>query len=256
MPDGGELICDPPQRGPEGLPARERAQGGYVLIEVADTGVGMAPEIRRAHLRALLHHQGDRQGHRAWGCPRSTASCASPTASPGLEPAGGGDELQALPAVHRRAGRGERDAPPSLKRLRGSERVLVVEDDASVLAMTLEMLETLGYHVESATDAASALALLEQGTEVDLILTDVVMPGGVNGVELARAARELRPDVAILLTSGYVSEAARFRDSEFALIDKPFDPAELAAKLREQLRAQSSARRRTAKREPAVQADA
>ena len=252
MPDGGELILRTRRsKGPEGLPARERAAGGYVLIEVADTGAGMGPEILERIFEPFFTTKEIGKGSglglsQVYGFVRQ--SDGHVRVSSRLED--GASFKLYLPSTEEVAEVTE-TRPPSLKRLRGSERVLIVEDDASVLAMTLEMLETLGYHVESAMDATSALALLEQGMEVDLILTDVVMPGGVNGVELARAARELRPDVAILLTSGYVSEAARFRDSEFALIDKPFDPAELAAKLREQLRARSSARRRTAKREPA-----
>ena len=113
--------------------------------------------------------------------------------------------------------------------------VLVVEDDVEVLALTVELLGGLGYQVTTATDAAGALKVLERGDPVDLLFSDVVMPGGRNGVELARLARQMRPDLKVLLTSGYVGEAVAMAGEAFELIDKPYESMALAAKLNELL---------------------
>jgi CheY-like chemotaxis protein len=115
---------------------------------------------------------------------------------------------------------------------RGSERVLVVEDDPAVLAMAVETLEALGYQVTTANNAAAALKKLKGRRVFDLLFSDVVMPGGVNGVELAHLARGERPNLKVLLTSGYVGDEAASWANEFPMIDKPYLGPALAAKIR------------------------
>ncbi len=110
-------------------------------------------------------------------------------------------------------------------------RLLVVEDDPQVLAVTVEVLRELGYDVVTAGDAKSALELLEAGVEADLLFSDVVMPGGCNGVELAKRARALRPDLKVLLSSGYVGQAVSLAADAFELIDKPYERSTLAERL-------------------------
>ena len=111
-------------------------------------------------------------------------------------------------------------ADPKLGR---GENILLVEDDPSVLALGIEMLNGLGYRVVTASDAAGALEILKRGDHVDLVFTDVVMPGGRTGVQLAVEARELRPGIKVLLTSGYTGEAlARHQTETMPLIEKPF----------------------------------
>ena len=114
---------------------------------------------------------------------------------------------------------------------RGQGRLLVVEDDKDVLAVTVEMLSGLGYEVRTAQDAGSAIQVLQDGEPVDLLFSDVIMPGGRNGVELARLARNMRPDLKVLLTSGYVGEANTLAGDAFELIDKPYQRSDLAARL-------------------------
>jgi CheY-like chemotaxis protein len=104
----------------------------------------------------------------------------------------------------------------------GSERILLVEDDATVLALTLDMLTGLGYRVMTATNAAAALKRLKGRKRFDLLFSDVVMPGGMNGVELARQARGVYPDLKVLLTSGYVGDEALSWANAFPMIDKPY----------------------------------
>ena len=94
---------------------------------------------------------------------------------------------------------------------RGSETVLVVEDDALVRGYVVAQLKSLGYHTITAANGPDALALLNQGVAFDVLFTDVVMPGGMNGRELADAVTRRRPGVPVLYTSGY-PEAAMMHD--------------------------------------------
>jgi CheY-like chemotaxis protein len=104
----------------------------------------------------------------------------------------------------------------------------VVEDDPAVLAMAVETLEGLGYQVTTADTAAAALKRLKGRKAFDLLFSDVVMPGGVNGVELAHALKE-RPGLKVLLTSGYVGDEAASWANEFPMIDKPYLASTISA---------------------------
>jgi len=118
------------------------------------------------------------------------------------------------------------------------ERILMVDDDEGVRDVTARRLASLGYSVISAANASEALAALVDDPEIDLLLTDVVMPGDLHGAELAREARILRPGLKILFTSGYLEEALirnQALESGTAFLIKPFNKAELAAKLRDVL---------------------
>ena len=119
----------------------------------------------------------------------------------------------------------------SIDPLSGSGNILVVEDDPAVLSLCVDMLSDLGYSCEVATDAAQALEQLKGTHHFDVLFSDVVMPGGMNGIELARRAMVLKPDLQILLTSGYLGESARHEPHDFPLVDKPYQRADLAARL-------------------------
>jgi PAS domain S-box-containing protein len=121
----------------------------------------------------------------------------------------------------------------------GTETVLVVEDDEEVRATVVDMLADLGYRVLKAKDAAGALAVIESGVPIDLLFTDVVMPGPLRSSELARKARERLPQVAVLFTSGYTDNAIVHGgrlDEGVDLLSKPYTGEALARKLRHVLR--------------------
>jgi CheY-like chemotaxis protein len=139
-----------------------------------------------------------------------------------------------LPASEEPVERSEAEEEPAVVE-GGQERVLLVEDDPTVLTLTLDMLTGLGYQVATATNATEALEIIQSGAEIDVLFSDVVMPGGVSGVSLARTARELRPGLPVLLTSGFVGEGAVLETAEFPLLDKPYETQLLAAKLRKVL---------------------
>ena len=121
---------------------------------------------------------------------------------------------------------------------RGSESVLVVEDEADVRDIAVAFLRSAGYDVLAAADADSALALLKDNPGIALLFSDVVLGTGMNGVELAEQARQLHPDLPVLLTSGYEHSALPpdSRASEqFTLLQKPYRREELSSAVRAKL---------------------
>ena len=118
------------------------------------------------------------------------------------------------------------------------ETVLVVEDDSRVRQLTIKRLKLIGYQVLEASDGPAALEILKRGDAVDLVFTDLIMPGGLSGREVAIRARELRPGVKVLLTSGYAEELVHGDDlqrEQLKVLRKPYQQADLVAALREVL---------------------
>jgi DNA-binding NtrC family response regulator len=119
------------------------------------------------------------------------------------------------------------------------EAILVVEDDEAVQDVTIGFLEDLGYNAVRARDAESAFAVLRERTDLALLFTDVVLPGGINGRKLAEEAVRLRPGLKVLFTSGYTPNAiihGGILDPDVELLSKPFTAEALAEKLRAILR--------------------
>ena len=108
--------------------------------------------------------------------------------------------------------------------------ILVVEDEPHVRESVIELLDVLGYQTLSAKDAASALELLGENSGIDLILTDIVMPGKINGIELAKQAREIIKDIKVIFTSGYPEDKIT-KDMEYEipepLLVKPYSLKDL-----------------------------
>ncbi|WP_296268396.1 histidine kinase famiy protein [Pseudomonas sp. UBA6562] len=120
----------------------------------------------------------------------------------------------------------------------GDERVLVVEDRDDVAQLACTILEEYGYVTTVAADARQALALINDGHEFDLLFTDLIMPGGMNGVTLARKVQALKSETKVLLTTGYAENSIERTDvggSEFEVISKPYLPHDLARKVRQVL---------------------
>lgn len=117
---------------------------------------------------------------------------------------------------------------------RKRKTILIVDDEPEVRRSTALLLEALEFSVLEAHDASSALAALDQNARVDLLFTDLVLPGGVSGADLARQATAKRPGLKVLLTTGRPDLA---EGETFTLIGKPFHMADLARKIEEALRA-------------------
>ncbi|WP_309088087.1 response regulator [Phenylobacterium sp.] len=227
MPEGGRLTIGTCRRPSE-------AGLGFICVEVRDTGVGMSTEVRERVFEPFFTTKEVGKGS-GLGLSQVYGFVRQSEGEVELEShVGAGTTFRLLlPATEAKAEVRAETAPTEV--VGGTERILLVEDDATVLALTLDVLTGLGYKVTTATNAAEALAVLHSGAEVDLLFTDVVMPGGVSGVSLARTARELRPDLRVLLTSGFVGDGQVIEGREFPLLDKPYETAVMASMLRKLL---------------------
>ncbi|MEI4260471.1 response regulator, partial [Roseovarius sp. D0-M9] len=128
------------------------------------------------------------------------------------------------------------DVPAQIKpMLCGKETILAVEDDAQVLLQLVAQLTGLGYEVVTASAGAAALDILRARSDIDLLLTDVVLPGGMNGRQIATAAQAIWPNLKVLYTSGYSETAIVHHgrlDKDINFLGKPYRRSQLASKVR------------------------
>ena len=241
MPDGGTLKIDLRNvtlRADEAPAWVDAIAGNYVRLSISDNGVGMPPEVVALAFEPFFTTKpiGGGTGlglSMAYGFVKQSDGHIHIESAPGQ----GATVVIHLP---RSDAPGEDAlAPAPLIAVGGSETVLVVEDDADVKATAVGILRQLGYHVLEAHDGESALVVIRGGAAIDLLFTDVVMPGPVSSTQLAAAARELLPRIAVLYTSGYTQNAlttgGRLHDG-VQLIGKPYRREQLAHKVREVLK--------------------
>jgi PAS domain S-box-containing protein len=197
------------------------AAGQFVMLAVSDNGSGMSPETK---LKAVDPFFTTKPPGRGSGLGLSQIYGFARQSGGQLEidsDLGHGTTIRIfLPGI----------VP---ERTDSSDRlgtVLVTEDDPDVLTIAAETLRLLGYQVHTATNATEALAILNQGTPIDILFTDIVMPNGMNGIALAREARKLQPEIRVLLASGYSRERMD-ADDNMAFISKPYQMADLAREL-------------------------
>lgn len=126
-------------------------------------------------------------------------------------------------------------ARPESGRPADCHRVLLVEDDDNVAGLVGEMLKELGYEALRAPSAAAALECLATGRSFDLVFSDMIMPGEMTGLDLAREVARRRPELPVLLTTGYSEAAASALDEGFALLAKPYEMQALATELQRAL---------------------
>ena len=201
-------------------------------IEVSDTGSGMTPEVAARVFEPFYTTKDIGRGSglglsQVYGFVAQSGGEVAVESQPGE----GATFTLTLPLTSEAPAQPAAPVPAGEAET-GSERVLIVEDDPAVLSVCLDMLNGLGYRCEVAADAAGALHRLQGDHDYDLLFSDVVMPGGLNGIELARRAQAMRPGLKVLLTSGYLGETAQGHAHEFTLIEKPYERAELAARIR------------------------
>jgi PAS domain S-box-containing protein len=228
MSQGGRLQISTENRdfragdaaGTVGMPA-----GAYIVVSVEDQGLGMTPEVL-AHAFEPFFTTKDTGKGSGLGLSQVHGFAAQSGGHVTLDsvPGKGTTVRLFLPAA----------ATPAAVMPR-RPTVLLVEDDPDVLQSTVEMVRGLGYEVLTASDAVDALAMLRRDLVIDVLFSDIVMPRGMNGIELAKEARRLRPDLRILLSSGYATgilTADHGLTAEFSFIGKPYRWPELAEKLR------------------------
>ena len=202
------------------------------VIVVSDNGAGMSADVRQKVFEPFYTTKEVGRGSglglsQVYGFVSQSGGQIDIDSQPGE----GATFTLRLPITEERPGR-EEHAEPLEMMPSGSERVLIVEDDPAVLSVCLDMLEGLGYRCDVAIDAPGALARLEADSSFEVLFSDVVMPGGVNGIELARRAQRIKPSLRILLTSGYVGESALEEVHDFEVIEKPYRKSDLAERLR------------------------
>jgi signal transduction histidine kinase/CheY-like chemotaxis protein len=204
--------------------------GDYICVAVHDTGEGMDPQVAARVFEPFFTTKAPGRGtglglSQVYGFARQSGGAAAVESAPGL----GATVRIFLPlAVGAAAAGVAADRPGSRKG--PALCVLLVEDELAVGDMIEALLNDIGHHVVRAEDAPQALTLLRGQARVDLLLTDLIMPGGKTGVELAREAVELRPGLPIILSSGYTGEALEAAaEAPWPLLQKPYAADALAA---------------------------
>lgn len=225
MPGGGEIRfttsnIDVTTDAPDLTP------GAYVRIRVADTGEGMSAETQAKAFEPFYTTKQPGGGtglglSQVYGFARSAGGSVTITSAPGC---GTAIDLFLPRAI---AVRPDDRGTHSLPRAAG-QTVLVGEDDPLVMTTTIATLQELGYHTIEAIAADGALGTLTGPAVVDVLFSDVAMPGAMNGAGLATAARRLRPGLPIVLTSGYAGEQAVGRPPDVAVLPKPYCRNDLA----------------------------
>jgi len=212
--------------------------GRYVLIEVADTGGGMPPDVLARAFEPFFTTKPTGQGtglglSMAYGFVKQSGGEIVLKSEPGK----GTSVRIYLPRSD--ADAVQHEAIPDGPLLGGLETILVVEDEEDVRSTTCGILSALGYRVLDAPDASAALAIVESGQQIDLVFTDVIMPGPITSMQLAESVRAQLPQAEILYTSGYaeglLSNEGKL-DGTVSLLQKPYHPDALSARIRHLLR--------------------
>lgn len=244
MPDGGKLTietCNAHLDNAYAARQREVKPGQYVCICVTDTGTGMTPDVVERAFDPFFTTKPMGRGtglglSMIYGFARQSDGYVKIYSEPGQ----GTTVKLYLPRFHGDAGEEEeRDARRALElhRADGEETVLVVEDEVSVRELVVEVLTELGYRTLQAVDGISGLRMLEAAPALDLLITDVGLPG-LNGRQLADAARQRRPGLKVLFMTGYAENAAvghGFLEPGMEMITKPFPLDVLAARIRQMI---------------------
>ena len=214
--------------------------GAYIVIAVTDTGVGMSAETRAHAFEPFFTSKEVGKGSglglsMVYGFVKQSGGHVSLYSEPGL----GTTVRLYIPADPAPVAETSTPAPARRTGLRGGkETILVVEDDEFVRLHATMSLSSLGYRVLAAENGPLAREMLHQHPDIDLVFTDLVMPGGLSGWQLAEAIWEERPDMPVLFTSGYTRESV-FRyialDKPIPFIDKPYRKAKVASQIRELL---------------------
>lgn len=209
---------------------KDLTAGDYVCVTVSDNGAGMEPEVIGRVFEPFFTTKAVGKGtglglSQVYGFARQSGGAAHISST-----VGHGTEIRLyLPPLAVNVGLAEDAAQIAAPRLAAGRRLLLVEDDISVAAVALELLEGLGLEVRAAETAPQALDILRQ-ERFDLMLSDVVMPGGMTGIELARQCARDYPDMQVVLTSGYAGDDvdAALSDAPWPFLRKPYSGEQLA----------------------------
>jgi CheY-like chemotaxis protein len=241
MPDGGKLTIETANVRLDDDYAAAQAEvkpGQYVMLAVTDTGTGMAPEVRDHVFEPFFTTKAVGKGSglglsMIYGFVKQSGGHVTIYSEPGE-----GTTIKLyLPRSTETEAAERKAATDAVPAARG-ETVLVVEDDSDLRTLAVALLGNLGYQVLEAGTGAAALEQLGSTTRVNLLLTDVMLPGGMNGRELAAEAGRRAPGLQVLYMSGYTENAIVHHgrlDADAELLPKPFRRADLARAVRRAL---------------------
>jgi signal transduction histidine kinase len=242
MPSGGHLTIDARNVALDAsalLVDEELSPGDYVQVSVTDDGTGIAPELLNKVFEPFFT---TKEVGRGSGLGLSMVYGFAKQSRGQIKiysELGHGTTVRLFLPRSRDRHQSEPVQAPARDIPRGhNELVLVVEDDRNLRMLAVELLHRLGYRTLAAGDGAAALALLDSSSEVALLLADMVLPGGMNGVDLARAAQRVRPQLPVLFMSGYTENAVIHNgrlDEGVRLLEKPFTTHALASAVRQAL---------------------
>lgn len=243
MPDGGALMIETGNRWLDELTARERdlPPGQYVSLCVRDTGTGMTPDVIARAFDPFFTTKPIGMGtglglSMIYGFVRQSGGQARIYSELGKG-------TMVCLYFPRYLGDAEKSEPNNVRSAavpkgRG-QTVLIVDDEPTVRMLVLDVLEELGYHSLEACDSIEGLKILQSDQGVDLLITDVGLPGGLNGRQMADAARRSRPDLKVLFITGYAENAVLSHghlDVGMHVLTKPFSMDHLAARITELLK--------------------
>jgi signal transduction histidine kinase len=238
MVDGGTLTIRAANVCAGSPELSEVGNADYVMIEVADTGRGMPPAVLQRAFEPFFTTKPTGQGtglglSMAYGFVKQSGGEILLKSEQGQ-----GTSVKIFLLKSASEPVADDECPPA-PLVGGVETILVVEDEADVRNSTVELLSALGYQVLQAEDAASAIALVESGEHVDLVFSDVIMPGKVSALELGEAVQERLPRAQVLFTSGYAEGVLTHEgklDPGVNLLQKPYTADVLSARIRHLLR--------------------
>ncbi|HEY9239471.1 MAG TPA: ATP-binding protein, partial [Burkholderiaceae bacterium] len=239
MPGGGRLTIETANKWLDDRAAADRdlPPGQYLSLSVTDTGSGMAPEVIKRVFDPFFTTKPLGQGtglglSMVYGFVRQSGGQVRIYSEMGH----GTTMCLYLP---RYVGSAEEEAKAPVDAVVGDgdgQTILVIEDEATIRTLITEVLAEAGYRALSAPDGQTGLQLLQSGRRIDFLITDVGLPGGINGRQVADAARVSRPDLKVLFITGYAENAAvgnGHLDPGMSVLTKPFEITELARKVHE-----------------------
>jgi PAS domain S-box-containing protein len=238
MPDGGKLVVETRNRALDGRAAVafDLPPGHYVELSVTDTGAGMTAEVAAKAFEPFFTTKplGSGTGlglSMIYGFIRQSGGQAKIYSEVGKGstislylPRNTGEQIETEP-----------DQSQEIPRARAGETVLVVDDEPTVRMLVAEILEELGYRAIEAADGPAGLKFLESDVRIDLLVTDVGLPGGMNGRQMADYSRASRPDLKVLFITGYAESAVIGNgnlDANMHVITKPFSVEGLAIRIK------------------------
>ncbi|PWT84048.1 MAG: hypothetical protein C5B56_16205 [Proteobacteria bacterium] len=240
MPGGGAITISARNVTLKKSDGIDQLEGDFVALSIADTGVGIAPDVLPRIFEPFYTTKAIGKGtglglSQVYGFSHQSGGTVVATSAVGS----GTTVTLYLPRSHATLTR-VLEAPPMQPSAPAQGTVLVVDDNTEVADVTASLIEQLGYRTMRAENARDALNQLQRGNRINLVLSDIVMPGGMNGMALAQEIAKRYPKVPVLLSSGY-SDMALANESRFVTLRKPFQLPALEKAIREALEAVAAA---------------